>query len=196
MFDSLQPPGLQHNSLPCPLLSPRVCSNSCPLSWWCLPTISSFVALFSSCTQSFPASGSFSVSWLFASGTQSVGASVFRKVTDLIILTFVPYPPISDSGFDSCSVSLNSVFCLLVSLAIFCWKVDMMSWVKGTVINRPLIMQWWGKSREETFFSPVIKSYSFGELVLPGRASLVLLKFSYPLRWDRMTGRAGVRHFP
>ena len=60
------------------------------------------------------------MSWLFASGSQSVGALVFRKVTGLVILTFVPYPSISDSGFDSCSVSLNSVFCLLVSLAIFC----------------------------------------------------------------------------
>ena len=54
--------GLRHARLPCPLLSPRVCSNSCPLNRWCHPTISSSVAPFSSCPQSFPASGSFPVS--------------------------------------------------------------------------------------------------------------------------------------
>ena len=56
--DSLQPHGLQHTRLPCPSPSPGVRSNSCPLSWWCHPTISTFVAPFSSCLQSFPASGS------------------------------------------------------------------------------------------------------------------------------------------
>ena len=60
---------------PCPSLSPRVCSNLCPLSPWCHPTISFFVTLFSSCPQSFPASGSFPMSQLFASGGQSIGAS-------------------------------------------------------------------------------------------------------------------------
>ena len=56
--------GLQHTRLPCPSLSPRVCSNSCPLSQWCHPTISSSVAPFPACPQSFPASESFLVSWL------------------------------------------------------------------------------------------------------------------------------------
>ena len=56
--------------LPCPSLSPRVCSNSCPLSWWCHPTISPSVVPFSSCLKSFPASGSFPMSWLFESGGQ------------------------------------------------------------------------------------------------------------------------------
>ena len=68
------PQWLQHATLPCPSLSPWVCSNSCALNQWCHPTISSFVAPFSSCPQSFPASGSFPVSPLFASGGQSVGA--------------------------------------------------------------------------------------------------------------------------
>ena len=67
--------GLQHTRLLCPVLSPRVCSNSCPLSWWCYLTTSFSVTLFSSCPQSFPASGSFPMSWLFASGGQSIGAS-------------------------------------------------------------------------------------------------------------------------
>ena len=59
----------------CLPLSPRVCSNSCPLSWWCYLTILSSAALFSFWLQSFPASGSFPVSWLFASGGQSIGTS-------------------------------------------------------------------------------------------------------------------------
>ena len=75
MSDFLQPCGLQHTRLPCPSLSPRVCSNSCSLSWWCHQTISSSVFPFSSYPQSFPASGSFPMSQLFASGSQSVGAS-------------------------------------------------------------------------------------------------------------------------
>ena len=73
MSDSLQSHELQHTRLPCPL-SPRVCSNSCPLSLWCHPTISSFVSLFSSCPQSLTASGSFRMSQLFTSGGQSIGA--------------------------------------------------------------------------------------------------------------------------
>ena len=75
MSDSLWPHELQHARLPCPSPSPGVCSNSRPLSQWCHPTISSFVAPFSSCPQSFPASGSFPMSWLFASRSQSIGAS-------------------------------------------------------------------------------------------------------------------------
>ena len=75
MSDSLWPHELQHTWLPCPLLSPSVCSNLCPLSQWCHPTISSSVIPFFSCLQSFPASGSFPMSQLFPSGTQSIGAS-------------------------------------------------------------------------------------------------------------------------
>ena len=75
MSDSLWPRGLQHARLPCPSPSPRACSNSCPLSWWCHPTISSSVVPFSSCLQSFPVSGSFLMSRLFTSGGQSIGAS-------------------------------------------------------------------------------------------------------------------------
>ena len=68
MSASLRPPGLQHTRLPCPSLSPGVCSNSCPLSRWCHPTISSSVVPFSSCPQSFPASGFFPMSQVFSSG--------------------------------------------------------------------------------------------------------------------------------
>ena len=78
--DSVQPHGLKHSRLPCPSQSPGACSNSCPLSWWCHPTISSSVTPFSSCFQSFPASGSFPMSQLFTSGGQSVGASASASV--------------------------------------------------------------------------------------------------------------------
>ena len=73
--NSLRPHGLQHSRLPCPSLSPGACSNSCPLSQWCHPIISSFVAPFFSCPKSFPASGSFPMGRLFTSGDQSIGAS-------------------------------------------------------------------------------------------------------------------------
>ena len=73
--DSLWSRELQHVWLPCPSLSSGVCSNSCPLSPWCHLTISSSVVPFSFCLQSFPASGSFPMSWLFTSGDQSIGAS-------------------------------------------------------------------------------------------------------------------------
>ena len=65
----------QHTRLPCPSLSPRVCSNSCSLSRWYHPTISSSVVSFSSHLQSFPGSGSFQMSQLFASSGQSIGVS-------------------------------------------------------------------------------------------------------------------------
>ena len=75
MSDSLQIRELQNTRLPSPSLSPGACSNSYPLIWWCHPNISFSVIPFFSCLQSFPASGSFLMSWLFASGGQSVGAS-------------------------------------------------------------------------------------------------------------------------
>ena len=73
--DSLWPHGLQHTRLPCPSPTPGVYSNSCPLSRWCHPTISSSVIPFSSYSQSFPASGSFQMSQLFTSDGQSIGVS-------------------------------------------------------------------------------------------------------------------------
>ena len=85
MSNSLQPHGLQHARLPCPSLSLRVCSNSCPLSRWCHPTISSSIIPFSSCLQSFSASGSFPVSWFFASASQSIGTSASATVLPMNI---------------------------------------------------------------------------------------------------------------
>ena len=75
MSDSLQPHGWQHARPPCPSPTPGVYSDPCPLSQWCHPTISSSVIPFSSCLQSFPASGSFQMSHFFTSGGQSFGVS-------------------------------------------------------------------------------------------------------------------------
>ena len=73
---TLRPHGLQHARPPSPSPTPRACSDSCPSSWWCHPTISSSVTPFSSCPQSLPASESFPMSLLFTSGGQSIGASL------------------------------------------------------------------------------------------------------------------------
>ena len=73
--NSLQPHGLQLARLPHPSPTPRTCSHSCPSSWWCYPTTSSSVVPFSSCLQSFPASGSFPMNKFFTSGGQSIVAS-------------------------------------------------------------------------------------------------------------------------
>ena len=89
MSNSLQLHGLQQARLPCPSLSPRVCSNSCPLSQWCHPTISSSVISFSG-PQFFPASGSFLVSQFFKSGSQSIGASASASALPMNIHGWFP----------------------------------------------------------------------------------------------------------
>ena len=81
---------LQHARLPCPLPTPRAYSNSCPLSQWCHPTISSSVVPFSSCLQSFPASGSFPMSQFFTSGGQSTGVSSSVSVLPVNIQDWFP----------------------------------------------------------------------------------------------------------
>jgi len=88
--DSLRPYGLQHTRLPCLSPAPRACSNSCPLSRWCHPTISSSVVPLSSCLQSFPASGSFPVSQFFPSGGQSIGVSASASVLPMNIQDWIP----------------------------------------------------------------------------------------------------------
>ena len=90
MSESLQPHGLWHARLPCPSPTPRAFSNSCPSSQWCHLTISSSVIPFSSCLQSFLASGSFPMSLLFASGGQSVGASTSALILPMNIQDWFP----------------------------------------------------------------------------------------------------------
>ena len=88
--DSLWPHRLQQARLPCPSPIPRAYSDSCPSSRWCHPTISSSVIPFSSCPQSFPASGCFPMSQFFASGGQSVGVSASASVLPMNIQDWFP----------------------------------------------------------------------------------------------------------
>ena len=88
--NSLWPHRLQHTRLPCPLPSPRACSNSCALSWWCHPNISSFVVPFSSCLQSFLASGFFPMSQHFTLSGQSIESSASASVLPMNIQYWFP----------------------------------------------------------------------------------------------------------
>ena len=90
MSDSLRPHGLQTARPPCLSPTPGVYSNSCALSLWCYPTISSSVIPFSSCLQSFPASGSFQMSQFFASGGQTTGVSASTLVLPMNIQGWYP----------------------------------------------------------------------------------------------------------
>ena len=90
MSDSFWPHRLQHARPPCPLPASGVYSNSCPLSWWCHPTISSSIIPFFSHLQSFPASGSFPMSQFFASGGQSIGVSASASVLPMNIQDWFP----------------------------------------------------------------------------------------------------------
>ena len=106
--DSLRPHELQHARPPCPSPAPRVHSNRCPSSWWCHPTISSSVIPFSSCPQSFPASGSFPMSQLFASGGQSIGVSAS---TSVLPMNNQDWSPLGRTGWISLqSKRLSRVF--------------------------------------------------------------------------------------
>ena len=106
--NSLQPHGLQHARPPCLSPTPRVYSNSCPLSRWCHPTISSSVGPFSSCLQSFPASESFQISQFFALGSQSIGVSAS---TSVLSMNTQDCPPLGWTGWISLqSKGLSRVF--------------------------------------------------------------------------------------
>ena len=106
--DSLRPHEPQHARPPCPSPTPRVHPNSCPLSRWCHPTISSFVVPFSSWPQSFPTSGSFQMSQLFASGGQSIGVSASASV---LPMNTQDWSPLGWTGWISLqSKGLSTVF--------------------------------------------------------------------------------------
>ena len=105
---TLRPHEPQHARPPCPSPTPGVCSTSCPLSLWCHPTISSLVAPFFSCLQSFPASGSFSVSQFFTSGGQSIGVSASASV---LPMNTQDWSPLGGTGLTSLqSKGLSRVF--------------------------------------------------------------------------------------
>ena len=108
MSDSLRPHEPQHARPPCPSPTPRVYSNSCPSSRWWHPTISFFVVPFSSCPQSFPASGSLPMSQLFISGGQSIGVSAS---TSVLLMNTQDWSPLGWTGWISLqSTGLSRVF--------------------------------------------------------------------------------------
>ena len=137
LSDSLQPHGLQHTMLPCPSLSPEVCSNSCPLIGGCHPTISSSVAPFS-CFQSFLASGFFPMSWLFTSGSQSIGASA--SVLPMNSQGWFPLRLTTTRAFAICLCGDWTLCCCS------CWPATPSEGVQGGV--RPSVLQgiWWNRS--------------------------------------------------
>ena len=123
--DSLRSHGLQLTRPPCRSPTPQVYSNSCPLSWWCDPTISSSVVPFCSCLQSFPASGSFQMSQLFASGGQSIGVSALVSVLpmntqDWSPLGWTDWISLQSKGlsrvFSNTTVQKHQFFCTQLSL--------------------------------------------------------------------------------
>ena len=106
--DTLRPHELQHTRPPCPSSTPGVYPNPCPSSQWCHPTISSSVIPFSSCPRSFPASGSFEMSQLFASGGQSTGVSAS---TSVLPMNTQDWSPLGWTGWISLqSKGLSRVF--------------------------------------------------------------------------------------
>ena len=119
--DSLEPHGLQYARPPCPSPTPRVYSNSCPLSQWCHPTIASSVVPFSSCLQSFPASGSFQISQFFASSGQSIGVSASASVLPMNIhlLKFIIHIFISETDICCWRNDNNSTFFYRATIRCF-----------------------------------------------------------------------------
>ena len=121
--DSLHPHGLQHTRLSCPSLSPGVSSDSCPLSRWCHPAISSFVAPLS-CLQSFPASGYFQISQCFSLGGQNIGVSASASVLpmniqDWFLLGCTGWISLQSKGlsrvFSNTTVQKHQFFCAQLS---------------------------------------------------------------------------------
>ena len=123
--ESLRPRKPQHARPPCPSPTPGVHPNPCPSSWWCHPTISSSVVPFSSCLQSFPASGSFQMSQLFTSSGQSIGVSASTSVPSMNTQDWSPlgwtgWISLQSKGlsrvFSNTTVQKHPFFCTQLSL--------------------------------------------------------------------------------
>ena len=153
MSHSLRPYGLQHARPPCPSPSPGVYSNSCPLSQWCHPTISSSVIPFSSSILSFPASGSFPTTQFFASGSQSIGASASASASVLPV-NIQGWFPLGLTGLisllskglweSSPTPQFKSINSLVLSL-LYRPTVNVCTWLleKPQVwLNEPLLTKW------------------------------------------------------
>ena len=131
LSDSLQPHGLNHTRLPCPSPTPKACSNSCPLSWWCHPTISSSVVPCSSCLQSSPASGSFPMSQFFALGGPSIRASASVlpvNIQDWFLLEWTGWISLQSKGFSR--VFSNTIVQSINSLVLsFLYRPTLHTWL-------------------------------------------------------------------
>ena len=143
MPDSLWPHGLQHARLPCPSPSPGVYPSSCPLHWWCHPTISTSVTTFFFCLQSFSASGSFPMSPLFTSGGQSIGALVSASVLPMNIQGWFPL------GFTGL-ITLQSKGLSIIFSSTTIWKHKFFgtqtSLVAQMVKHLPMTQETWVRS--------------------------------------------------
>ena len=113
---TLQSHGLRHARLPCPSASPEACLNLYPLSQWCHQTVSSSVVPFSSCFQSFLASGSFPVSQLFASGDQSIGASALASVLPMSVRGWFP---LNQLCFNNTYVCVCVYVCIYIYMYVY-----------------------------------------------------------------------------
>ena len=131
--NSLQPHGLQHSRLSCPSSTPRVCSSSCLLCRWCYPTISSSVVPFTSCCQSFPASGSFPVSQFFASGGQSIGV---LALTSVLPMNIQDWFPLGLTGWISLlSKGLSRVFSNTIIQKHQCYSTQLTLWSNSHILT-------------------------------------------------------------
>ena len=179
MSSSLEPCGLQHARPPCPSSSPGVCSISCPLNQWCHPTISSSVIPFS-CLQSFSASETFPVSWLFASSDQNIGASVSASVLPMnihswFLLGLTAWSPCCPMNSQESSptpqfksfnsLALNLLYGLTLTSVHDYWKnhsfdyMDVCQQIISLLFNRP--------SRFVIAFVPRSKHLLISRLLLP-----------------------------
>ena len=186
MSDSLWSPRTAARQASLPFKFPRVCSNSCPLSQWCHPTISPSVDPSFSCPQSFPASGSFPVSWLFTSGGQSIGVSASASDLSVNIQGWFPLgltgliSLLSKGSQESFPVPQfetfnSSAFSLLYSSTLICvhdyWKNH--SLTRWTVISKVMSLLFNTLSRLVTTFLPRSKGLLISWLQSP---SAVILK--------------------
>ena len=148
MSNSLQPHVLQHAKIPCPSPTPRAYSNSCPLSRWYHPTISSSVVPFSSCFPSFPASESFPMRQFFASGGQSIGVSASASVLPMNIQGWFPlgwtgWISLQSKGlskvFSNTTVQKHQFFCAQLSYIL---QLSHPYMTTGKTIDGPLLTRW------------------------------------------------------
>ena len=134
MSDSLRPHESQHIRPPSPSPTPRVYSNSCPLSRWCHPAISSSVIPFSSCPQSLPASGSFPMSQLFASGGRSIGVSASASV---LPMNTQDWSPLGWTGWISLQSKGLRVYLDLHKYVCICVYIYIWSFLSGSAVKNP-----------------------------------------------------------